>query len=41
MIKYVFLDLDDTLLDFTQAEAVALGRAPRGVGAPVQRAAVA
>ena len=24
MIKYVFLDLDDTILDFHRAEAVAL-----------------
>ena len=32
MIRFVFLDLDDTLLDFLKAEAVALRRALREVG---------
>ena len=32
MVKTIFLDLDDTLLDFTMAEAAALTKAFRGFG---------
>lgn len=34
MLNTIFFDLDDTLLDFTRAEAVALRRALTEVGAP-------
>lgn len=32
MMEFVFLDLDDTILDFHQAEAIAVAKAFRGVG---------
>ena len=38
MIKHVFLDLYDTLLDFTQAEAIALKKALTEMEAPAHRA---
>ena len=31
MMEFVFLDLDDTILDFHQAEAIAVAKAFRGV----------
>lgn len=41
MVKTVFLDLDDTLLDFTRAEAVALRRALEEMNAPADDAVLA
>lgn len=32
MFKYVFLDLDDTILDFHKAESIAVAKALKGVG---------
>ena len=37
MIEHVFLDLDDTLLDFTRAEAIALTKALTEMDAPAHR----
>lgn len=36
MIKTIFFDLDNTLLDFTRAEAAALTRALRELDAPAE-----
>ena len=33
MIKFVFLDLDDTILDFHKAERIALSKTLRAFGA--------
>ena len=38
MIEHIFLDLDDTLLDFTQAEAIALTKALTEMDAPAHQA---
>ena len=38
MIEHIFLDLDDTLLDFTQAEAIALTKALTEMNAPAHQA---
>ena len=34
MIKHIFLDLDDTILNFTAGEAAALSQALREIGIP-------
>ena len=41
MIKYIFLDLDDTLLDFHLAEHIALGKTFRSMGVPSDEATMA
>ena len=38
MLEHIFLDLDDTLLDFTQAEAIALTKTLTEMDAPAQQA---
>ena len=38
MLEHIFLDLDDTLLDFTRAEAIALTKALTEMDAPAQQA---
>jgi len=38
MLEHIFLDLDDTLLDFTQAEAIALTKTLAEMDAPAQQA---
>lgn len=37
MLEHIFLDLDDTLLDFTQAEAIALTKTLTEMDAPAQQ----
>ena len=41
MMEFVFLDLDDTILDFHQAEAIAVAKAFRGVGVEPKPALIA
>ena len=38
MLEHIFLDLDDTLLDFTRAEAIALTKALTEMDVPAQQA---
>ena len=38
MLEHIFLDLDDTLLDFTRAEAIALTKALTEMDVPTQQA---
>ena len=40
MIKYVFLDIDDTLLDFGKAEAAAIKKTFERIGIPATEAVI-